>query len=125
VTYMTHDQVGFKIPDTWLQRAGIPAVPLVIDHFRSRAPHTVIDITSITSPIRLEGVRWFDEARLISIFEGIIASDSIPPIDVDLAPAPAQRYRVRDGLHRYYASIALGFSRVPVTVLPFFDINGT
>ena len=58
---------------------------------------------------------------------GIVGSDdtmssALPAIPVDRPPGQAQ-YRLRDGYHRYYISVALGFSHVPVSERPYFELG--
>jgi hypothetical protein len=63
----------------------------------------------------------FDRARLISVLKGITMGDEIEPVPLielptsDFPPAP-YRYRVRNGYHRFYASIAAGFECLPAVI---------
>lgn len=121
--YVSHDSVEFEIPDTWLARSGLAATMQVGDHFVSDEAETVLDIRLISSPVRSPGVQWFHEDRMLQILSGILSKQSLPPVDVDQPPQGPLPYRVRNGLHRYYASIAAGLGRIPVRILPYFDIN--
>ena len=121
--YVSHDSVDFEIPDAWLARAGLNTSLLVDDHFASAEAETVIEIRQVSSPVRTPGERWFHEDRMVRILGGIVSRQSMPPINVDEPPQGPHPYRVRDGLHRYYASLAAGFSGIPVRILPYFDIN--
>jgi len=120
--YVTHDSIGFEIPDGWLLRCGLSVRRPAGDHFRSDFAETVVDIREVTSPVRNPGVIWFHEDQMLLILTGIALSQNIPPIEVDQPTNGPLPYRVRNGLHRYYASVAVGFPQIPVKVLPFFDI---
>ena len=64
------------------------------------------------------------EDRMVPILRGFRNGDVLPPIEVDEPPNEiGRRFRVRDGFHRFYASVAVGFSHLPVSVRPYFDIN--
>ena len=121
--YVSHDSVEFEIPDVWLVRSGLIGASLAADHFVSDEAETVLDIRQVKSPARGRGVRWFDEGRMLKILAAFVSDQSLPPVDVDRPPQGRLPYRVRDGFHRYYASIAAGFSELPVRILPHYDIH--
>ena len=123
MTGVTHDAVTFEIPDEWLRQFDLAAPVRLTEHFISGPSATILDIDSIRSPVRNPGVRWFDEGRMLDILKGIATSHPLPPIELVETRGERLPYRVHDGLHRYYASIAVGFRQVPVRVVPDFDIN--
>jgi hypothetical protein len=52
--------------------------------------------------------------RVLSLFRGYQESAAIPPVEViKLAPGAAYKYRLTHGAHRFYTSIAAGFSHIP------------
>jgi hypothetical protein len=126
---VTHDSIEFKIPDEWeewLVRSGLAGKSLVNDHFVSNAAEKVLDIREICSPIRNPGVTWFHEGNMLPILTGIASNESIQAIEVDRPPQGPLPYRVRDGFHRYYASVLLGFRRIPVKIVEYsscFDLG--
>lgn len=118
----THDSIEFCIPDQWedwLERSGLAGGSLVNDHFESKGAEKLLEIQQIRSPVRSSGVTWFHENNMLPILRGIAQAESIPPIDVDKPPEGLPPYRVRDGFHRYYASVLLGFRRIPVRVIDY------
>jgi hypothetical protein len=63
----------------------------------------------------------FRRVDLVSILKGFVADGEIPPIELlvlpplhDLSGEPF-KFRVVNGYHRFYASIAAGFEFVPAT----------
>ncbi len=75
-------------------------------------------------PQRDPGFEWFDRGRMIAILSAIVAGTVLPAITVHQPPdAVDDRYAVRDGFHRFYACVALAFTRVPVPAVPFFDLQ--
>lgn len=125
--YKTHDSIEFYIPDIWLAEFGLTEMTLVGDHFVSDDAEKVLDIWLVNSPVRGPGVRWFHYESMRRILPRFISYQSLSPIKVDVPPpgSPSQGpldYRVRNGLHRYYASVAVGFRKIPVRILPYYDI---
>ena len=74
---------------------------------------------SLTCPLDFHGL---GRERLIRILKGIVADDEIEPVAVLILPPlpeiskPPFKYRVLDGWHRFYASVAAGFKYLPVSV---------
>jgi hypothetical protein len=59
---------------------------------------------------------------MFAILRLIVAGSVLPAIAVHEPPnAVDHRYAVCEGFHRFYASAALGFTNVPVSVLPFTE----
>jgi hypothetical protein len=83
----------------------------------------MIPLHEIEPPFRLpewqRDFHGFFRARMVLILTGFVADADIEPILLfslpqldSYLPAPF-RYRVRDGFHRFYASVAAGFKSVP------------
>ena len=122
--YETHDSIKFCIPDTWLAESGLTETTLAGDCcFVSEAAEQVLDIQLVSSPVRCPGVRWFHRDSMLSILTAFVSHQSLPPINIDSPPQGPLPYRVRDGLHRYYASVTAGFRKIPVRILPYFDLS--
>jgi hypothetical protein len=119
---MPHYPCDFEIPDDWLSAAGMIGFVAADSAYRSTAAAILIPLAAIEPVYRFtahpKDWRGFDRARLISIFEGFVAGSEIEPVpllelpDMDFRRAP-YRYRVLNGFHRFYASIAAGFDHLP------------
>lgn len=55
----------------------------------------------------------FDRMRMIDILVGIASRSPLPPVPIVERPEGAYRYRLCNGTHRFYASVAAGFSHLP------------
>jgi hypothetical protein len=55
----------------------------------------------------------FDRNRMVDILRGIATGSVIPPVPVVERQQGPYRYRLANGTHRYYASVAAGFSHLP------------
>jgi hypothetical protein len=116
----------FEIPDEWWVEAGMVGAMLAGRAYRSTANATLVPLRVIEPPCRMpeNALDWrgFNRDRLISILNGIATGAILEPVSLrelppaEFPPAPFC-YRVRDGFHRFYASIASGFECLPA-VLP-------
>ena len=115
---------GFEIPDAWLTAAGMHAFTKKAPAYRSTAEAVPVPLREIEPPYRApeHPKDWlgFDRERLISILQGIVSVAEIEPVPLlklppSDFPAAPYRYRVRNGFHRFYASIAAGFDYLPGT----------
>jgi hypothetical protein len=96
---------------------------------------TLIPLRDIEPPYRNSTAAkdWhgFDRARLISVLAGIATGTEIEPVPLADMPQPAApsdpslawtvlrspfSYRVKDGFHRFYASVAAGFECLPAVI---------
>jgi hypothetical protein len=61
--------------------------------------------------------------RVLKILRGFLANEAIPPVEVVelLPPVAPYRYKLTNGTHRFYLSIAAGFRQIPA--VDGFDIN--
>lgn len=76
--------------------------------------HKIVPITDIEvffrSPI---------EKRFTSILVGMRSGAKIPPIWVrQSSEGVGKPYELENGFHRFYSSLAVGFSEIPVEILP-------
>lgn len=88
-------------------------------------PNEVISFLAVQPPIRDPGIHNLVFERAQSILQTIASGNPLPPIEVDTPPSflAPYRFRVLDGFHRFHLSKALGFSHIPVVILPHFDWN--
>ena len=126
--HFQHHQVQYSLPDDWWNEAGISLDQLVGRSYPSgpsRWPNIPVFELAIDEIQPLErasthGV-FNDNAefgtaheRVTRILRGFHEKAQIPPIEVArLATDQPQRYKLIDGAHRLYCSIAVGFTHVP------------
>lgn len=113
-----------EIPKEWLIESDLlDFVP--ISKAYTSASSELISITNIRPPKRNEGVATFEKNRMEKIFKAIKDRAELPPIKIHEAPNDRRsefQYEVRDGFHRFYVSIALGYSHIPIEIVPYFNI---
>lgn len=125
---LPHQPIKFEIPDQWWAAAGMNGWEFYASSYVATSdpqyPTAVVPLSEVAAPVRNMNVAWFKEQRIVDILRGFRVGDKLPPIEVDEPPTNTGfRYRVRDGFHRYYASAAVGFIQLPVSVRPYFDLN--
>jgi hypothetical protein len=108
----------FEIPDDWLSEAGSADFVPTSRAYCSSSDAVLIPLVYIEPPHRLTHVvkdwRGFDRTRFISILKGIVESAEIEPVPLlelhvyEFGPN-TYRFRVRNGFHRFYASVVAGF----------------
>jgi hypothetical protein len=112
----------FELPDAWIAEAGLGGFTPTTGAYRSTAGAVPVPLAAIEPVYRLvtHPKDWcgFDRVRMISVLKGIVAAAEIDPVPLfklpvtDFPPTP-YRYRVLNGFHRFYASIAAGFESLP------------
>lgn len=122
---MPHFPCEFEIPDAWLSEAGMISFKPMASSYLPDAEAALIPLTAIEPVPRFtthsKDWRGFDRERLIRLLKGFVAGDAIEPVPLfempqfEFAHSP-YRYRVLDGLHRFYGSIAAGFSHLPAAI---------
>jgi hypothetical protein len=113
------------IPAEWMLEAGVQGFKPTRRSFRCDDPHECIALSDIEIPLRYSGYpldrNGFRHDRMVSILAGIRDNVSLPAIYVERADPGQRLYRVREGVHRYHASLTLGFSHVPAEIIERID----
>jgi len=115
------------IPDDWKAEAGVQNFRLspLQRGFRCDGAHDLIALADIEPPLRFSdrplSANGFDHDRMVRLLSGIRDGVSLPAIFIERGDPGQRRYRVREGVHRYHASLALGFSHVPAEIVERID----
>lgn len=124
VRFLIPDERGcFEIPDQWWIEAGMNGFTRALPSYITTPDPDVLYVAlkDITCPNRTveRDFRGFERDRLLRIFGGFLAGDAIPPVKVHKCPYGPSSYGLRDGFHRFHASIAAGFSCIPVALTTY------
>ena len=77
----------------------------------------VVEITDVEPPTRSDGVSPFKKYKLVPVLLAFRSPEcALPPVEVERLPGGGPKYRVVNGYHRYYASVAVGYTKLPVTI---------
>lgn len=115
------------IPNDWKAEAGVQNFRPAPSQrgFRCDDPHELIALADIEPPLRFSSrplsANGFDHDRMVRLLSGVRDGVSLPAIYIEVADPGQRRYRVRAGVHRYHASLALGFSHVPAEIVERID----
>lgn len=85
--------------------------------------NAVVHYELIQPPVRNQGVQELVHSRAQSVLLAIKTGNTLPPIEVEHLPdlPHGYQYRVIDGYHRFYLSLGLGFTHLPVVIKPIFN----
>lgn len=123
-----HPNIGveIEIPDEWLVESAAQTFTASTYGFAAISdphwPTVLVPLEKIDPPLRKNGIEGLRKERTISLLQAIISGVPIAPLEVHQVPH-SDRLAVRDGFHRYYISVALGFPELPVSVRPYFDFS--
>ena len=113
------------IPADWIAEAGVQDFRPTRRAFRCDGPHECIALADIELPLRRSGnpldANGFRHDRMVRLLTGIRDNISLPAIHIERADPGQRPYRVRCGVHRYHASLTLGFSHVPAEIVERID----
>ena len=122
----------FEIPDDWVRDASIDNFAPSARAYCSTPEALLVPLSEVIPPVRkltfAKDWRGFERARLLSLLRGIVAGQQIEPVPLIQLPDPnpilplTYRYSVRDGFHRFYASIIAGFSELPAKIETLADV---
>ena len=85
-------------------------------------PVECVPLDLIVPPVRTGGAPWFVDERLLRSLHGMVAGEAVPAV-LGQRPNddPAALVEIVDGMHRFYASAALGFTHLPVAIRPYWE----
>lgn len=111
----------FDIEDDWWKFCEMTDWVRQSEYFppsRAYAPVATIALVLIEPPRRAPGISLFRKEKLVPILLSFRSPEcALPPIEIETLPGAAQyRFRVLNGCHRYYASAAVGYTKIPVLI---------
>lgn len=77
----------------------------------------VVDLRQIQPPSRAEGTPMFRKYKLVPILLGFTSPEcEIAPVEVIRLTDAEYNYELKNGFHRYYASVAVGYDCIPALI---------
>ena len=122
------EHVEFEIPDAWWVVAGatnfVPTRLAFVPATDPNWPTVLVPISDVEVPRRNDGVVGLHEDRTTSLLRAFFEESAVPPVEVHEPPGQnACRFMIRNGYHRYFLSIAVGYTLLPVSIRPYVDFN--
>jgi hypothetical protein len=113
--FRPREGVEFHIPADWWAEARMKDFVPQSESYRFKASPQVslVRLDDIACPslefrTRPDLIGGFNHDRMLKILRGIVSLAEIDPIKI-----VDNRHHVADGYHRFYASLAVGFSQIP------------
>jgi hypothetical protein len=111
----------FEIDDTWWEFCEMPAWRRPSEHYPPCATLDnvcVLRMDAIDPPRRAADVALLRKEKLVPILLAFRSPEcALPPIEVEpIDTIGPERYRVINGCHRYYGSVAVGYPRIPAVI---------
>ncbi len=123
---LVHHDLEFELDDNWWSEAGMDAfIPSShyynVDISQNRGEEWFEVAINDVEPVRRNaGVGIFNDneyataqKRVVSILIGFCSGAMIPPVEVIEQSKDPYRYKLVVGVHRFYCSLAAGFTHVP------------
>jgi len=119
--------IEFEIPSEWWLFSEADKLNLTNSRFYpypiSSENTEVVDITEIEPPTRNNGIPAFKKYKLVPVLMAFTSPEcELPPVHVVKHSTGEYKYTVANGYHRYYASIAVGYSMLPVLVIEHYEL---
>jgi hypothetical protein len=118
---------SFEVPDDWwrfaeMERFGVS--PGAFFPYANRADEdiVIVSIDEVEPPLRNPGVALLKKYKLLPVLFAFNSPEcALPPIEVHAQATPGPyKFTVHNGFHRYYGSVAAGYTHLPVIVrVPF------
>ncbi len=78
----------------------------------------VVSLSSVEPPARKKGVPLFRKCKLVPVLLAFKSPERmLPPVQVEETNRTDYEYKVVNGYHRYYGSIAVGYQFIPIKVV--------
>ncbi len=113
----------FEIPDDWWQFTDMglfrPNSSGFYPYNTTTEPVDLVAIEAVEPPSRKAGIEEFKKYKLVPVLLAFQSPEcALPPVLVKRISSPSKyQYYVHNGFHRFFASVAAGYSKLPVTVI--------
>ena len=107
----------------WWTIAGMEQFVRNSDSYRTEQScnYEVVRITEVQPPLRKDGELWFrNRNSVIEVLTCMRTGVPLEPIEVwSREKTRSTKYIVRDGFHRFYLSVVVGYPRLPIRINDF------
>ncbi len=119
--------IAFEIPDEWWTFADMADFRPGSEFYPpDMSPYEKLALAEIQPPAR-SGIPLFKKYKLLPVLFAFQSPECcLPLVDVIELPEPGRyRYAVHNGLHRFYGSVAAGYTYIPARALPGANADDT
>jgi hypothetical protein len=107
----------FDIPDEWWSFAEMDTFKRVSEYYPPPRDKDfeLVPLSDVEPPMRNLGVPPFKKYKLLPVLFTFWSPEcALPPVEVSPVTGGRYHYRVCNGYHRYYASVAVGYTKLPI-----------
>ena len=117
ISFTLPNGAEFSFPVEWWNEVGMPAFERQSPYYLWDAlPELFVRIDAIEPPpMDYEGL---DHVRMVSVLHAIVSRTALPPVEVEELSLGDYHYRLHHGAHRFFASVAVGFTLIPARLRP-------
>jgi hypothetical protein len=114
--------MDYTIPEDWLEFCDVPNWTRGSDYYPYKS-HRIVEIvplSDIEPPQRDTDIAPFKKYKMCPVLFAFQSPEcELPPVLVKpLTTNVSFRYRLVNGFHRFYASVHVGYTHIPVEVWP-------
>jgi hypothetical protein len=124
--FQTPGGLPFDVPDEWWSFTDMadfkpPSKYYPYSHCKSETVE-IISLSDIEPLRRDPGTPLFRKYRFVPVLFAFQSPwCALPPVELHPSAQGQYGYRIHNGCHRYYASVAVGYTEIPAIVFePFF-----
>lgn len=121
--FRTPSSLEFIIPDDWWQFAEMSSFSpnggnYYPYSFQFADTVVVVNLAEVEPPKRNDGVPPFKKYKLLPVLFAFQSPEcALPPVEAKVISGDGKfKYCVLNGYHRYYASVAAGYSMLPIAI---------
>ncbi|MET4214486.1 hypothetical protein ABIB95_009345 [Bradyrhizobium sp. LA2.1] len=83
----------------------------------------VVPLAHVEPPQRNPGVPMLKKLKLVPVLFAFLSPEcALPPVEVYRATSGPYRFTLHNGFHRFYGSVAAGYTHLPVLIREPFDL---
>ncbi len=109
----------FSLPAEWWIESGMTVFRCEACAYRPVASPETFEVSlADIRPLNMDRRKHlsyggFDRQRMLEVLTDVAQNSALYPIVIRKREDPPYRFEIRDGTHRFYASVAAGFSQIP------------
>jgi hypothetical protein len=115
-------EMRFEVPYEWWKCAGMIGLNVGAEHYHTDLSvcSEIVFIEDVEPPKRYNGFWFRNRDSVIEVLCKMRSGEILEPIEVySKSKTNTNKFTVKDGFHRFYLSVAVGYKKIPVKVNDF------
>jgi hypothetical protein len=117
-----HSNRKFVVPNEWWTDAGMDGFVPNSEYYPTRksSGFEIVAVEDVEPPERTIEMFWRDRESVLEVLRKIRTGEEQEPIVVwSKEKRGTKNFMVKDGFHRFYLSIAIGYRKIPIKIDDF------